>query len=241
MANILILTKNLLAEQDLQYLLQRSNEEVYCSSSLLQNLENNLGIIQNFSVVIFSDTVPFLDFSKYITFLKRYGFAILRKGSKEPLKSTIQSNLNEEIDDWISEDSSPSEIIEKIAKIKAENLRCLKTSNQNLIIEGEDFSANNYMRFVSKLSKNEQAVLTVLYMAKGKLVSREQLCNEVWNKTSSNSNLSQLSTIIARLKNRIVKIGFEEEELNTIWRKGYRLGDHILSFLEMNNFKEKWS
>ncbi|MGJ0705428.1 hypothetical protein [Enterococcus avium] len=39
MARILIITKNLMVERDLQAILQRSNDEVYCSCDLLNDAQ----------------------------------------------------------------------------------------------------------------------------------------------------------------------------------------------------------
>lgn len=51
MKKILVLTQNLLAEQELQISLQRYNTEVYCSSELFYNLENYSHALHYFSAV----------------------------------------------------------------------------------------------------------------------------------------------------------------------------------------------
>jgi Response regulators consisting of a CheY-like receiver domain and a winged-helix DNA-binding domain len=238
MANILILTKNVLAEQDLQYLLQRSNEEVYCSSSLVHNIENEIGFLQRFPVIIFSDTIPFLEISETILFLKRHGFMILRKGEKSFVKATDYSEVAEEIDEWIDEQADAASIMEKIARVKAKNTNIQRTDSPTLVHEKKEFSKENYQRFISKFTKTEQIILSLLFKENGQFISRARLCQKIWQSEPSNSTLSQLSTNIAKLKRRIVQAGFSEEELVTVWGKGYQLSENFLSFLEINNFSQ---
>ncbi|MFM2489743.1 hypothetical protein ABW365_18675 [Enterococcus avium] len=54
MARILIITKNLMVERDLQAILQRSNDEVYCSCDLLNdvNFFHKLSSISHWSFLV---------------------------------------------------------------------------------------------------------------------------------------------------------------------------------------------
>ena len=101
MTRVLIVTKNLLAEQSLQDVLQRSDIEVYCSNDLMNDTIFLSQIVKYFSMVIFSDTVSNFEISKYYSFFQKEGLLILRKGNKEDLKNSDFSYLLNEISAWI--------------------------------------------------------------------------------------------------------------------------------------------
>ncbi|HCU0899282.1 TPA: helix-turn-helix domain-containing protein, partial [Enterococcus faecalis] len=66
MAKILIITKNPLAEQALQLALQKINDEVFCSSSLLEQVDFYPEVVGYFSIAIVSDTISSLELSKHL-------------------------------------------------------------------------------------------------------------------------------------------------------------------------------
>lgn len=157
MARILIITKNLMVERELQAILQRSNDEVYCSCDLLNDAQFFPQIIKYFSLVIFSDTVSTLDISKSYTSFKKNGLAILRKGNKEELKKSEFSPLITVIDDWIEPEATDMEIMEKIAKLtsKQENTDFAVGRNHSLRKE------KNSELFFFNLSSNEKSYCTI--------------------------------------------------------------------------------
>lgn len=230
MARILIITRNLLAEQDLQAILQRSNDEVYCSSDLMADARLSPEIIQYFSLVIFSDTVSTLDISKCYSFFKENGLAILRKGNKNDLKKSEFSYLIEEFDDWIDRDASEIEIIEKIAKFTSGQKKAWAASDET---SGSKKEKNADLFFFS-LSSNEKKLLYHLYQyqKEGRVLSREKLCQLIWESDVTKSNLCQLSNLTHRIKKKLTVNHFPDGELITSWNKGYFLGDLLFSEVE---------
>lgn len=73
MAKILIITKNPLAEQELQLALQKINDEVFCTSSLLEQIDFYPEVAGYFSIAILSETISSLELSKYLVSLKGRG------------------------------------------------------------------------------------------------------------------------------------------------------------------------
>lgn len=232
MARILILTKNTLAEQDLQCSLQRSNSDVYCSSRLLHEAGACSDIIRHFSVVIFSDTIPTLEFSKYLFRFKKRGVGILRKGDKEAIEASEFSEIIEVVDEWINDETTSYELIEKIAKVES----AIMASRHEKMIDYEAFPNDAYSNLIHGLSNNEKKFLLYMYNAENKVVSREQLCKALWKGANTHSTLSQLSSLLQRLKLKISEAGFDQEELKTIWGKGYKLENKLYTFLKDNDF-----
>ena len=239
MTRILILSKNSLAEQDLQCSLQRMNEEVYCSTSLLPQTDSCLEIIKYFSVVVISDTIATLELEAYLPILLKSDVKILRKGSKDFIKNGEHAWMMDEVDAWIDEDTTITEITEVIARMNSLSKRLPPQESDQIQSDptkGNTQSNDDFMQLKSLLSKNEKRVLFHIYNGEGDIVSREQISQAVWDSPPTNSNMSQISAIIYRIKSKIEKMGFDESELQTVWGQGYRMGNAMHSFLSKNKF-----
>jgi len=229
MVKVLIITKNLLAEQKLQSILQRSNEEVYCSSDLMIDAQFYPQIIQYFSLVIFSDTISTLDVSKCCSFFKKNGLTVIRKGNKDDLKKSEFPYLIDNIDDWITKEISDTDIIEIITKQTNEK------STASLSLDKERNKKNSELFFFN-LSSNERKFLYHLHQHQkaGKVLSREKLCYSIWKTEVTTSNLCQLSNLANRIKKKLTINQFPDGELITSWNKGYLLGE--LLFKEIQKY-----
>lgn len=238
MTRILILSKNSLAEQDLQCSLQRMNEEVYCSSSLLPQADSCLDLIKYFSVVIISDTIATIELEAFLPNILETGAKILRRGDSELIKNGEYAWMLDEIDGWIDDKMTISEITEIIVRMRSKNNEVL-CSDKQVSLDQQDYRGIpniDFKQFISYLSKNERRVLFHIYDAKGFTISREELCQAIWEMPSTNSTLSQLSAITYRIKKKITDMGFGIDELQTVWGQGYRMGNAMHSFLSQNNF-----
>ena len=103
MAKILIITKNPLAEQALQLALQKINDEVFCSSSLLEQVDFYPEVVGYFSIAIVSDTISSLELSKHLDTLKQKDLLLIRKGNSEQLKGTDLEWMLPHIDGWVTD------------------------------------------------------------------------------------------------------------------------------------------
>ncbi|AAO81976.1 TPA: response regulator transcription factor [Enterococcus faecalis] len=233
MTRVLIIARSPLAEQELECTLQRSFDEVFCSSELMKEVEKYSLVTQYFSVVIFSDTISTSEMATYLPYFKKLGLSILRKGQKEQLKTTEYTYLIDEIDDWFDEQTSPNVLIEKIVKL---DNKSQKNRIPNLrIIESVQKSIVKRDQVIIYFTKNERKLLYYLYKSKGKCVSRRELCQLMWGEEISNSSLSQLSTLVAHVREKLTHVGFEELWIKTIWGRGYILSDEFIDYLSQNN------
>lgn len=224
MGRILILTKNLLAEQELQLTLQRSNEEVYCSFNLLINIEKHLRVISYFSVIIFSDTVSTQEFVKFHSLFKKTNQLIIRKGNMSIMKNSEYSYLTDTVDYWIDSNGTSVDVNNKISTLtdtisnsekKMESIKEVPRSNTSVGI------------FFSSLSMNEKKLLYHLVKATGGPVSRPELCYLLWGTELSSSQLSQLSSLRKRICRKLAGSNFSEDDLTISWKKGYLLSSRL--------------
>lgn len=97
----------------------------------------------------------------------------------------------------------------------------LKNRIPNLrIIESVQKSIVKRDQVIIYFTKNERKLLYYLYKSKGKCVSRRELCQLMWGEEISNSSLSQLSTLVAHVREKLTHVGFEE-----LWIK--RFGERL--------------
>lgn len=141
MAKILIITKNPLAEQALQLALQKINDEVFCSSSLLEQVDFYPEVVGYFSIAIVSDTISSLELSKHLDTLKQKDLLLIRKGNSEQLKGTDLEWMLPHIDGWVTDQMPMEEFIEEIAEMKEQ------------IGEMKNDTSRSYKKFISRLTK----------------------------------------------------------------------------------------
>lgn len=225
MVKVLLLTNNLLADQELQMALQRANEEVYCSNSLMFTAKKFPHVIRHFQVAYFSDTIPLVDFSQYQSTFKEQGLLVMKNGDRNYLRNTNQTHLIDVIDAWIDLGTPYNNVIDKIEELvhKKNNVKSIESARR--IVHSE--------HFFSILSRAEKNFLISLYLLQSnhENVCRENLCKEIWGEVTG-SRLSQLSNLVRNIKKKLTDCNFSENELKTSWKNGYSIGSRLFSELQ---------
>ena len=237
MERVLVLSKDPFGEKNLQELFQRLNMEVYCSSSLLSRDQSCADIISYFSLIVISETISTIELQHYLPRLKKYNVPIFRRGNPSKIRNSELAWIENEVDGWIDEDAPISDMIENVAEHIFSYLVDSETSEVGVTDSAVTIPSKEiYAMFMRSLSKNEKELLINLYNAKGRVVPRETLCQLIWESPSTPSNLSQLSSLIVKLKAKISSIGFDDNELQTLWGKGYRIEEELYAFLKKHGF-----
>lgn len=233
MKPILILTKNLVLEQELQKQLQYLNYEVFCSVELLEGLKASRRqtdtqndtlqrYLLNYQAIILSETIADSEIRELLPILKSEKWGLLRKLGNKP-------NTNEEdqlkslgVIDWLFTDQSIDYLREQLS----EKLAPYQKDETNIVFLYKNESiqeTGNLVQLKRSLTKREQTTLDCLIRSKGGVVSREDLCSHLWNERPNNSHLSQTSVLIKRIKMKLEIAGFDPEMIKTIWGSGYTL------------------
>ncbi|MGM0169731.1 hypothetical protein IGI39_004798 [Enterococcus sp. AZ135] len=214
MISVIILTKNILIEKELQAKLQRLNYEVFCCSNLfyLTKLQEKIfSIINYFDIVIFNETITENEMQQILAYLPE-SKVILRKLEKE---SEIQL---EGVDGWISEQLTIEELRENLSQW-----------GKSPISQYEENKQMDKLLFLSSL---ERRTLEYLYQANGQIISREDLCAYLWKDGATKSRLAQLSLLIKKLRIAFKKSGVTGETIETSWGEGYQLTVIALNYYE---------
>ncbi|MGG5373493.1 winged helix-turn-helix domain-containing protein [Enterococcus sp. AZ196] len=221
---ILVLTKNVLAESDLQDKLQRLNQEVYCTRVALNQLliKGDTRITVFFPMIIFSDTLLNDEVVKISSLFEDSRVILLRKTSKID-KSMDQGELNSfGIDGLINVDSSVAMLREELA---AYQKKIPFYANDDLV-SVDPSNADSYIDtelFMNYLSSKEKIVFQMLYAKRGECVFREEFYKEVWSEDQANSRVVHLSALIRKIRAKLKESNYVDYEIITEHGHGYKL------------------
>lgn len=209
---ILILTKNLLAESGFQSKLQQLNNEVFCSACLLEDCysmdqEKRL-LFSCFDAVILSETIAYQEIVALMPKLRGCVSAIVRKYESDFTKSYEEDQTDSAIDQWIRGNASLEEIREMCQTINHQDPTKFKDTSFSK--ERERTQKKKYHLYHFGLSKRENLLMTCLYDYSGKYLSRQELCEKIWeDEGATNSRMSALSACVRNIKSKVVKSGVE--------------------------------
>ena len=239
MRPILILTKNLLIEQQLQNQLQHLNYEVLCSVELLNQLKMNAQSMRNkmdsqrnfqksflvdYQAIILSETISDSEIQELIANSQIIKQILLRKVVEEPSKREKERLKKMGSVDWILVDNS----IHRLREQLSEKLSVHQNDESIITFLYQDEGlTSDTAQLKNSLSKREKMTLECLYKFQGKVVSREDLCSYIWNEEPSKSRLSQTSMLIRKIKEKMKRLGFHDEMIQTIWGEGYLLSNNF--------------
>ena len=252
MDRVLVLTKNILTERELQNKLQLLNYEVYCSTRLFNECieqEYTLDLFQLFQYVILSESISDSELVKLTNFFKPLSLSIIRKvGTKVTeidqhyleiglLNAIISINDSlDELRECLSslgslgeqsveplEDHSKIQVSRSVTAFQPQLFQNSKNEMNDILI---------YLEVLQRLSHTETKIMAILIEAGNQIVSREMICRELWKEDANNSHLASLSGTISRIKTKFQQTPLKGTAIHTFWGRGYRLDKELLIKLQ---------
>lgn len=218
MEHILIMTRNILSDKELQEKLQHLNYEVFCSSSIMDHLLTHhcySELLTHFKFIIFSETVSNAEIEYLLPCFEKKGHTLFRKVCDT---SEIEEQVFNEVIPLI--DLTMESLRELLMKSRMQNGKNspgnIESSFSEKIRVPEQIDQLN-------LSRLEKKVFIELYHSIGKIVTREELCKSIWNVDVRNSHLSHISAIIKKMRIKFKKLNLPEDAIRTVWGEGYVL------------------
>ena len=201
MNQVLILTRNVLAEQEIQQKLQSLNYEVYCSSKVFDTCRQNLEVREFFKLfqyVILSETICEMEVMELIPILKNHSAQVIRKVETNVTEADQRCLENEQLNAIISSSDSVDELRECLYNLRNSDERTeISHRNNNVVqLSGKvSLIGSNYLQGSGKyneinrriietlhrLSQTESKILSILIEAGNQVVTREEICHKVWN------------------------------------------------------------
>lgn len=219
MRQILLLTKNTMNEEAFEKKIRQLGHEVFTSSLFLSRcLQGKLSreFVCIFQHVVLSETIDNNELKLVAENLKDIPIAVSRKSDGALSESEMQAlGIKNVIE------CNPG------VEVLREKLSQDKNDTENKLV----FLARSEKKIpISSLvlSNAEMKLLKILYHQKGgRILSRENLCRQMWNKGKSNSTMSQLSVLVKNLKTKLNTQGITGPVVETCWGRGYQLHETI--------------
>lgn len=225
MVRVLVLTKNILAEEIITNKLQHLNYEVFCSTSILDEIQMDdrvPDLVNHFPIIIIGETISSYEMELMLPKLRDRGQSILREVDHF-LNEDERSVLNEHGISGVVQNSDSVELLreqlaEVAAQYKGRSFVSVAAEECSVAEENQGISAMTLIN----LSSLELQVLEKLRSHPGEIVSRDELCKSLWGNVSQ-SRLAQLSSLVKNIKLKLESLEVDQEVIQTIWGKGYRV------------------
>ncbi|MEO1770726.1 winged helix-turn-helix domain-containing protein [Candidatus Enterococcus ferrettii] len=228
MNKILILTKNILAEQKFQMQLQLLNYEVFCSSDIYQSSGNH-NIFSYFPTILLSETITDAEVAEVSALINTDNNLIIPltdEAYSEDDQVTLRSTV---VGGWLNKSLSNTMVREKLVLLQKNFFINTQYSNRPVRLVEEE----SYQHILSsvRFSKNERKVFSLLLQGEGRILSRTEICQFLWRDGETSSNRSQLSCIAAKIKSKLKHAGYDGETIITKWGQGYSLDSVFCKFM----------
>lgn len=228
MSQVLLLTKNILSDQQLQEKLQNLNHEVWCSAQLIDQILR-LGLppslIQQFQIILFSKTLCDQEVGLLADFFNRYSIAVLREVGGLPSVEDQAAWQKRGLHGFLLEDEALFDLREKLSQAQTSANQQEALNRRIVPFPGGGEAAKELNPMKIHLTGKERKLMDLLIEAQGELITRKQLCERIWPEGETPSNMSQLSCMINRIKRKFEAQGVEGKLILTHWGKGYQLSE----------------
>ncbi|MGL9727702.1 winged helix-turn-helix domain-containing protein [Enterococcus sp. DIV0756] len=221
MGNVLILTRNILSDGELQKKLQYLNYEIFCSSSLFEYIiqeQKYPEMINHFQFIIFSETVSSAEIKFLLPVFENRKNLLFRKTVEDAESEEVISTGKLTVIN-LTMDSVREKLMEaRLSHSDSGSFRKVRIDSGI----GEKIKIPEQLDQLN-LSKLEEKVFNELYYSNGEVITREALCDKIWGTGVTNSHLSHLSSIVKKLRTKIEQMNLCEEAIKTVWGEGYQL------------------
>lgn len=255
MNQILILTKNVLSEQEIQKKLQLLNYEVFCSAIDIENIQEKR--IQDFSdyfqYVIISETICESEMTYLVSLFADLSINIIRKLESRIATAIKSYSENPDLGAIISNDDSTDELREclfslkyyekeeiashSIKKFTQTSSKSIPKNSDSALHMGKGISIEDKSRYIEslhRLSQTEGRILSILVNAEDNVVTRDDICRQVWGEDSSKSHLVAISNATTRIKMKFERTNLAKQAIHTFWGKGYKIDQELLGVIKEN-------
>lgn len=224
MQNILLLTKSLISEQALEQQLQQLDFEVYATKCVMESAlygNDDLSLLHNFEIILVSETISNSELSRLLPVIKDTGAVIVRKTDSILSEEEKTDWKNQGVIGWIRTKTSLEELRESLDDVMPARSTMNRTSNIIAMKRTKEKRTFDTLALTHK----ERMLLTLLFQANRSTISREELSLKLWNQESCNSTMTQLSTLVHRVKIKLADQGIYGDIVQTVWGVGYKLVD----------------
>lgn len=221
MSQIILFTNNPLNESIFEERLRQLGHEVFITKVMIGQCllkEDIEKFICMFHQIILSETLANTEVKELVYALKDYSLPIFRITDEGIEEAELEEWRGLGVSEWIESHPSIETLREKLCSHKVKE-------------QGNVFflPINEKKRPLSSLtlSKGEEKLFCLLSEQRGKTIPRDELCLRLWNRSQSNSTMSQLSVMVKHLKDKLYRQDITGPIIETCWGQGYRLHETV--------------
>lgn len=180
--------------------------------------------IQQYPLIILSETISNKEISEILSYVETSSQAIVRKVYQEPTPEEDAQLKELGIVELVEKTCSVSILREKLSVLVDQ----LAEASTQAKVNGQSKGAiEKIEQFEERLSTKEQTFFHCLIESDQAIISREALGHYIWHEKPNKSHLSQLSSMLKKMKVKLRDSGIEDTFIETVWGEGYRLSESI--------------
>lgn len=185
------------------------------SVAAIEDFDDVIGTIQDMKpdLVILDINLPKFDGLYYLKLIrKKYNFPIIILSARSDESEQIRG-IENGADDYITKPFSMGILLAKINAIFRRSLKAFSSDTEEINVGGlilfEESMKLKYREEVIELTKNEYLLLNILMRNAGRVISREELLEAIWDNESFVDD-NTLTVNITRTKKKLTSLGLED-------------------------------
>lgn len=226
MKNILLVEDNKIIANGLEYSLQQEGFNITCKENVKDAIKDIS--LNNYDLILLDVTLPDGDGFTLCKYIKQnYTTPIIFLTAKDEEKDIVQG-LDIGADDYICKPFRMRELISRIQNVLRRYKKDEKKSN---IVQIEDVKIDLDKNRVYKkeeeveLTSLEYRILLMMFHNNGKIVTREQILETIWDIAGNFVNDNTLTVYIKRIREKIEDSIQEPKIIRTVRGIGYKIGN----------------
>ncbi|OJG70066.1 hypothetical protein RV10_GL000573 [Enterococcus pallens] len=202
---------------------------MFCSTEAF-NDSRMLSIVQFFPIILLSETMSNLEVNKILT--------AISEGKSMALRLTSEGERKEDdketgIFGYLSKTLSFDSMREKLVLLQSTYYEEQAENKSHECFPVQRLENRTLETSTGRIyfSKKEERLFQLLLEAEGQMLSRTEICEVLWSEGETDSNRSQLSCIVTKIKSKFKKIGYQGDSIITKWGQGYAFAPEFYTYL----------
>lgn len=226
---ILILSHNILGDQNFQQNLQKMNYEVMVSSSVFLELcchQPDDALLSVFPIVFISETFTDAEVKQLLPDLVTRNVTVIRRVYSVPAETEMAQWRGQGLTRTLAVEANQLEIRELIEDISEQ----MHLETESVLAPRSYKCKTPQANLFSKISFSslERKIIELLYEKKEETASIEEIGEVLWPaKAMNHSRKTQVYASISQIKNKLAKYDKNAEYVLSKWGQGYILMDNF--------------
>lgn len=222
-----------MCEKQVQETLQLLNYEVYCSTEAYTSA-SQFPVHRYFSIICISETFTNSETEHLLDTLDIEQALLIRLSAMKLEEKERSVFIDPRFQGCLSKKLPEEQLREELSDLKQVYIASQqeKRAQRSLPMYKPDARSLDIAAGKVKFSKKEGKLFKKLLDLEGEYMTREALCEYLWEEGDNDSNRSQLSCLASKIKKKLKMTGYVGETIVTRWGGGYRLDIGFCNYMK---------